>query len=74
MQTIQINNSELEQYIALRYGDDKNSLVNDFVTFLKTELYSNDIKKAFDEVKQFKEGKIPLSDATDFLSELKSAH
>jgi len=39
MQTIQINNSELEQYIALRYGDDKNSLVNDFVTFLKTELY-----------------------------------
>ncbi len=72
MQTIQINNSELEQYINLTYGDDKNSLVNDFVMFLKTELHASNIKKAFDEVKQFQDEKIDLTDASDFLKELKS--
>lgn len=72
MQTIHINNAELENYIAYRYGDDDNSLVSDFVTFLKTEYHSNNIKKAFDEVKQFKDGKIELTDAFDFLKELKS--
>ena len=74
MQTIQINNAELEQYINLQYGNDKNSLINDFVMFLKTEIHSNNIKKGFDEVKQYKEGKRELTDSTDFLKELKSEY
>ena len=72
MRTIQINNVEAEQYINSVYGDNKTSLVDDFLLFIKTELVTNELKKGFDEVKAYKDNKLNLTDATDFLSELKS--
>ena len=72
MQTIQIDNAELESFISLQYGNDKNSLVSDFVKFIKTELVSSDIKKGFDEVELYKQGKTKLTSAKAFLDELKS--
>ena len=72
MQTIQIDNAELESFISSKYGNDKNSLLNDFVKFVKTEIIVNDIKKGFDEVEQYKQGKTYLTSAKDFLEELKS--
>ena len=40
----------------------------------KVKVVSNDLRKGFDEVEDFKTNKIQLSDANDFLSELKSAY
>jgi hypothetical protein len=71
MQTIQINNAEAQQYIQSVYGDNQSDLVNDFLLFIKSEIVAKDLKKGFDEVEDFKAGKIQLSDANDFLSELK---
>ena len=59
MQTIQINNSEEEHYINLVYGDNQDSLMND-------------LKSGFDEVEAYKNNQIQLSNATDFLGELKN--
>jgi len=74
MQTIQINDLEAENYINSVYGKDTTNLVDDFLLFIKTELVSNDLKKGFDEVEAYKNHKTNLTDATDFLSELKSAN
>ena len=38
MQTIQINNPEIESFISSKYGDDTQSLLNDFVNFVKLSL------------------------------------
>ncbi len=38
MQTIQINNPEIESFIASRYGSDTQSLINDFIKFVKLSL------------------------------------
>ncbi len=38
MQTIQINNPEIENFIASKYGSDTQSLVNDFINFVKLSL------------------------------------
>ena len=72
MKTIQIDNAELESFISLQYGNDKTTLVNDFIKFIKTELIVNDIKKGFDEVESHRQGKTKLTSATAFLDELKS--
>lgn len=72
MQTIQINNPELESFISSQYGEDKTSLVSDFIKFVKTELIVNDIKKSFDEVELYKKGELELQDASDMLKELRS--
>ena len=72
MQTIQIDNAELESFISPQYGKDKTSLVSDFIKFVKTELIVNDIKKGFDEVELYKKGKLELQDASDMLKELRS--
>jgi len=74
MQTIQINNSEVEQYINLVYGDNQESLMNDFIAFIKSRLIINDLKSGFDEVEAYKNNQIQLSNATDFLGELKSEY
>jgi len=74
MQTIQINNIEAENFINSNYGNDTKSLVDDFLLFVKTELVASDIKKGFDEVDDFAKGNIHLTDANDFLSELKSGY
>ena len=74
MQTIQIDNAELESFISSQYGNDKISLVNDFVKFIKTELIISDIKKGFDEAEQFKDGQTKLTSAKAFLDELKSEY
>ena len=72
MQTIQINNPELESFIYSQYGEDKTSLVSDFIKFVKTELIVSDIKKSFDEVELYKKGELELQDASDMLKELRS--
>ena len=74
MQTIQIDNVELENFISLQYGNDKTGLVNDFIKFVKTELIVNDIKKGFNEIELYQEGKTELTSAKAFLSELKSEY
>jgi len=72
MQTIQINNTELENFIKLQYGEDNQSFLEDFTKFIKTELIAHDIKKAFDEVKEFEEGTKTLNDIEDMMSRLRS--
>ncbi len=41
MQTIQINNPEIENFISSQYGDDTQSLLNDFMKFVKLSLDDN---------------------------------
>jgi hypothetical protein len=72
MQTIRINNHEAEQYIKSVYGNNQSNLIDDFLLFVKTEIASNELLRGFDEVEKYKDGKTTLSDAKDFLSELKS--
>ena len=74
MQTIQIDNAELESFISLQYGSDKIGLVDDFIKFIKTELIINDIKKGFDELESSKQGNSKLTNAKSFLDELKSEY
>jgi len=38
MQTIRIDDIEIENFITARYGDDTQSLLNDFVSFVKLSL------------------------------------
>ena len=38
MQTIQINNPEIENFLSAQYGDDTQSLLTDFVKFVKLSL------------------------------------
>ena len=38
MQTIQINNPEIESFLSSEYGNDTQSLLNDFVKFVKLSL------------------------------------
>ncbi len=35
MQTIEINNPEIENFLSSQYGNDTQSLLNDFVKFIK---------------------------------------
>jgi len=68
MQTIQINNIELENFIKLQYGQDNDSLMYDFMTFIKTEYIAHELKKGFDEVKLFEAGEKPLSSADEIIA------
>jgi hypothetical protein len=74
MKVIEINNPELENFIISKYGNDNHSLVNDFLSFIKTELIINDIKKGFEEVELYKSGKKNLNDVDSFILDLKSAN
>ena len=38
MQTIQVNNPEIENFLSAQYGDDTQSLLSDFVKFVKLSL------------------------------------
>jgi len=38
MQTIQINNPEIEKFISAKYGNDTQTLLKDFVDFMKLSL------------------------------------
>ena len=38
MQTIQINNPEIENFISSKYGNDTQSLLSDFVKFVRLSL------------------------------------
>lgn len=72
MQSIEINNPELESFIKLQYGEDRESLLNDFTTFIKTELIAYELKRGFDEVKEYEEGAKELSNASDVIARLRS--
>ena len=74
MQTIQINNPEIENFIKAEYGEDKITLVNDFMIFIKEKKTINGIKNGLDEVELYKQGKIELQSADDLLKELKSEY
>lgn len=72
MQTIEINNTELENFIKLQYGEDKKSLLDDFTTFIKTELVAHELKKGFDEIKEFEEGSKKLNNVENVIARLRS--
>ena len=72
MQTIQINNLELENFIKLQYGQDSDSLLHDFMTFVRTELVAHELKKGFDEVKLFEIGKKSLSSVDEMMARIRS--
>jgi hypothetical protein len=74
MQTIHIDNPEIEQYIKSVYGTNQSNLVKDFFSFIKTEIVLSEVKKGFDEVKKYENGSITLNNAEDFLNELKNDH
>jgi hypothetical protein len=73
MQTIRIEDSEVESIIKSEYGGDTKNLLNDFIMFIKERHTINGIKKGFDEVKLYEKDKIDLKNVDDFISELKSA-
>ncbi|MEA2028781.1 MAG: hypothetical protein U9N49_07375 [Campylobacterota bacterium] len=72
MKSIEINNPELENFIKLQYGEDKESLLNDFTTFIKTELITYELKKGFDEVKEFESGIKEFNSVQDVIARLRS--
>ena len=74
MQTIQINNPEIEQFITSVYGNNQTNLINDFMLFVKSELLSNELKKGFDEVEEYTKNQTDLTNAYDFLDELKNGN
>jgi len=74
MQTIQINNADVESIIQSEYGNDTQSLINDFMVFVKEKQTIRGIKKGFDEVELYKQGKINLQSADDLLEELQSEY
>jgi len=74
MQSIQINNVELENFIKLKYGQDSDSLLHDFMTFIKTEFVAHELKKGFDEVKLFEMGKKPLSSVEAMMARIRSGN
>ena len=74
MQSIQINNVELEDFIKLQYGQDSDSLLHDFMTFISTEFVTHELKKGFDEVKLFEAGKKKLSSVDEMMARLRSAN
>ena len=47
-------------------------MLNDFTTFVKTELIAYEIKKGFDEVKEFEQGVKELNSVEDVISRLRS--
>ena len=73
MHTIQINSSEVEDFIDIKYGQDSDSLLHDFMIFVKTELIGYELKKGFDEVELFESGKKSLNNIEDVISRLRSA-
>jgi len=73
MQSIQINNVELEDFIKLKYGQDSDSLLYDFMTFVRTEFVGHELKKGFDEVKLFEAGEKSLSSVEEMMLRLRSA-
>ena len=52
MQTIQINNPEIESFISAEYGNDTQSLLSDFVKFVKLSLDDGYPKISKDEAKR----------------------
>ena len=71
MQTITINNPKVEKIIFSTYGNDKISLLNDFISFIETKEIMNDIKKGFHEVSKYENKQTELTNANDFLDEIK---
>ncbi|KIM12323.1 MAG: hypothetical protein KU38_05465 [Sulfurovum sp. FS08-3] len=74
MQSIEINNPELESFIKLRYGEDRESLLEDFTKFIKTELIVFEIKKGFDELHEYQKGDIKLNNVDDVIARLRSGN
>ncbi len=52
MQTIQINNPEIEKFISSQYGNDTQSLIDDFVNFVKFSLHDGYPTLSSEEARQ----------------------
>jgi hypothetical protein len=52
MQTIRINNPEIEKFISSQYGNDTQSLLKDFVDFVKISLDDSYPSLSNEEAKQ----------------------
>ena len=85
MQTIQINNPEIEKFLSAEYGNDTQSLLSDFVKFVKLSLddgyptiSKDEAKKRVEQaVKEVKNGEAILltqeeydSDMNEFIKQL----
>ncbi len=63
MLNIQIDNPELEKSIQQTYGDDSQSIANDFLMFIREQRVKQDINIS---IKQLDEGKgVPLAKAME---------
>ena len=78
MQTIQINDIEIENFISSRYGNDTQSLLNDFVRFVKLSLddrypsitKSEAEKRVAQAVEEVSNGKAVLLSQEDYDEEM----
>lgn len=74
MQTIQINNPEIEKFISSKYGNDTQTLLNDFVNFMKLSLNdgypslcaSEARKKVAQAVAEVKNGSVKLLNQDEY--------
>ncbi len=74
MQTIQINNPEIENFISSQYGNDTQSLLRDFVKFMKLSLSDGYLAITKDEatrritqaVEEVKNGSAILLNQTEY--------
>jgi hypothetical protein len=73
MQTIQINNADIEHLINSEYGDDTKSLLNDFMIFVKHRATflkdKREFNKTFEDVKN---GIEPLYNETEYEDRMNS--
>ena len=69
---ISLENPEFEAFIKEKYGDDKTSLIRDFVNFIKAESQLQQVAAALEELDKYKQGKLKLDLAEDFLAELEN--
>ena len=74
MQTIQINNPEIEKFISSRYGNDTQTLLKDFVEFMKRSLdngyptltHEEAKKRVAEAIKEVKNGTVNLLSQNEY--------
>jgi len=67
MQTIQINNPEIESIIISEYGNDTKTLMSDFVEFIKAKATFLKTKREFNKtLEDVNSGKEPLYDEAQY--------
>lgn len=71
---IEIKDREIQDFITHKYGSDQPLLMDDILELIRAEMHISKLKKSFDEVADFENGKTDLISADQLLSELKSEY